>query len=69
MSAFSKEELLMLSKIFKQQEKGQDEVGALTFLPLSSLWNILVATATSQLATVTSCLSLFLCPSQKMHVL
>lgn len=29
---FSKEELLMLKKIFKQQEKGQDEVGTLTFL-------------------------------------
>lgn len=32
MSAFSKEKLLMLKKIFKQQEKGQHEVGTLTFL-------------------------------------
>lgn len=28
----SNEELLMLKKILKQQEKGQDEAGALTFL-------------------------------------
>jgi len=32
----------MSKKTFKQQEKGHDEVGALTFLLWSSLWNILV---------------------------